>query len=105
MSAVDDLVSIFNKPTPRAPTTDWMDGIRDEKSLAEKYHFHAQCEDCGDWTAGVGSAETYGHMTKDVKCEHCGKYNLDPQSITSKRTFNHLTAKKRKPKSWKYRKK
>lgn len=60
------------------------------------YDVYVQCRDCADWSFFVGSIETHGQATRNRNCEHCGSSRLDPQSVTSKRTFNWERAKRRK---------
>lgn len=76
-------------------TTAEMDGWFGDPNDPERYQVYAQCNECGDWTFIQGSSETHGNNTHDQKCEHCGSSRLNPQSVTSKRTFDVERAKKR----------
>jgi hypothetical protein len=61
----------------------------------EMCEVYAQCRSCGLWTFIQGEPENYGNQTNNKKCEHCESGMLDPQSVTSKRTFNPEKAKAR----------
>lgn len=69
-----------------------------EEDIKERYNAYAQCKECAQWTYLIGSKETYGDVTRAQECEHCKSHNFDSQSVTSRRSFNVVTAKRRKPK-------
>ena len=73
----------------------------------EQYDAHIQCRDCFGWTFVKGSQKRFFSIhgyTSGRKCSHCQSENFDPQSVTSSRTFNPLTAKKRKPRGFRKKK-
>lgn len=72
-----------------------MDGWFDDPESPERWQTYYQCMECGGWTLCQGSKETNGHHVRDQKCEHCGSGRFNPQSATSKRTFNVDRAKKK----------
>lgn len=61
------------------------------------FKIYAQCMNCFDWTLIEETMENYGKSTLKAKCEHCGGSNMDPRSAISERTFNPVTAKRRRP--------
>lgn len=63
----------------------------------DEYTVYAQCQVCFDWTMIVGSPAVHGEYTRGRVCEHCGG-NFDPTSVISKRTYNPVNAKRRRPK-------
>ena len=61
---------------------------------------YAQCQGCAEWTRIEGSPGTHGQYTNGKRCEQCDS-RFDPTSVTSERTFNYVTAKRRKPRGYK----
>jgi hypothetical protein len=70
--------------------TERMDGIFTDEDRANKNTVMVQCVSCGGWTKK--------QIDESPPCEHCGGTSFDVTSATSLRTFNPLTAKRRKPK-------
>lgn len=89
MSEWDDWL---NEPEPwEVPgSTAWMDGIRTKQDWDDRNTVMRQCRPCGKWTKQPQVGRT--------PCEHCGAADYDPSSTISLRTFNPLTAAKRKVK-------
>ena len=74
------------------PTTDKMDGLFTAEDKANKHKVMMQCNSCGEWTQN----EVW---QPPAPCTGCGSKQYDPTSTISLRTFNPLTAKRRKIKS------
>lgn len=77
------------------PTTAEMDGWFGDPNDPERWQTWYQCNNCGHWTLFQSDEEHHGHRLPDQVCEDCGGKNFNPQSATSKRTFNEERAKKK----------
>lgn len=101
-----DLDAVDEQGNPLPGTTAWMDGIRTAEELAEQYMVYIQCAGCFEWTFVEGTHEMHTSVvgySRGLTCENCGGSNFDPQSVTSKRTFNEARAKNRRPKGYRNR--
>jgi hypothetical protein len=74
------------------PTTDEMD----KTTPADRYKLVGQCSHCDEFVYFTGSPDVMA-QGKDVECTHCHKPDcIHTGTVTSQRSFNPLTAKKRK---------
>lgn len=105
MDPLKNIKNIFGtEDTVRVPTTEEMDKVFTDQDRKDQYTVYVQCIDCASWTLVVGNHEmhvTLGGYTKNAVCERCGGRRLDGNSITSKRSFNPVAAKRRKPRGYK----
>ena len=76
-------------------TTAEMDGWFGDPNDPDRWATWYQCMECGGWTLIQSDEEHHGHALPDSKCTHCESRRFNPQSATSKRTFNEERAKKK----------
>ena len=69
--------------------TEKMDGWTEE-DVHTKNQVYKQCRTCGEWTFFENKNQP------EKTCVHCQSSRFDPQSTTSKRTFDPARAKLRK---------